>query len=83
MGAKGEALISGGMNENPYCFPSQLKDIFIMIFFPPLWVFLKELNSENPFDNFSRIFINIILTCSFYFPGLVHAMSILRSEGSI
>ena len=32
MGAKGEALISGGMNENPYCFPSQLKDIFIMIF---------------------------------------------------
>ena len=71
------------VEQGSFCYPSELKDIIIMVIFPPLWVFLKELNSENPFDNFSRIFINIILTCSFYFPGLVHAMSILRSEGSI
>jgi uncharacterized membrane protein YqaE (UPF0057 family) len=79
----GQELMNGGMNRKEYCIPSQFKDICIMILYPPLWVLLKEIYSENPFSNIGRVIINFILTCSFYFPGLIHAMSILRTEGSM
>ena len=71
------------MGLKPICFPNTIKDMVIITLFPPLWVFLKELRAEKPMENFVRIFINLILTSLFYFPGLMHALQILRFEGPI
>jgi len=79
--------MEGGAVENhgpdSFCFPSQLKDIFIIVLFPPLWIFLKEMYSPIPFKNVMRIVINLALTSFFYFPGLIHAMNIMRYDGTI
>jgi uncharacterized membrane protein YqaE (UPF0057 family) len=68
-------------NNEGYCIPSNLKDIFLIVLFPPLWVFLKELNSPN--KNFINVMYNILFTSFFYFPGLIHAMNLMRLEGTI
>lgn len=65
------------------CFPSHIKDMFIIILFPPLWVFLKEFYSPTPFKNFFRIVMCFLLTSCFYFPGMMYALNILRYEGGI
>ena len=65
------------------CLPTIIKDIIIMVIFPPLWVLLKEAYSPIPFGNFVRVIFNVILTSMFYFPGLIHAMIILRTDGPI
>jgi uncharacterized membrane protein YqaE (UPF0057 family) len=70
-------------NEEGICYPAIVRDIFIMVLFPPLWVLIKELYSEDPLKNFMRIVINFLLTACFYFPGLIHAMSIYKLEGTI
>lgn len=67
--------------QHGFCVPTQLLDLAIMIVYPPLWVFLKEIKSKEPFSNIGRIIVNFVLTCAFYFPGLIHALSILREEG--
>ena len=65
------------------CYPAILGDIFLMVLFPPIWVLIKELKSEYPLKNIMRIVINFLLTSCFYFPGLIHAMSIYKLEGTI
>jgi hypothetical protein len=65
------------------CYPSMLKDILLMVLFPPLWVILKELYSPEPMKHFIRIVFSFVFTSCFYFPGLIHAMGIYRKEGSI
>ena len=65
------------------CVPTVIKDMLTMVIFPPLWVFLKELRNKDSFPNIYRIILNIILTSMFYFPGLVHAMSIMREDGPL
>jgi len=65
------------------CVPTVLKDLLILIVFPPLWVFLKEVTSKDSFPNIYNIILNIILTSIFYFPGLIHAMTIMRDEGPL
>ena len=65
------------------CYPSMLKDILIMVLFPPLWVILKEVYAPEPMKNFIRIVFSFVFTSCFYFPGLIHAMGIYRKEGSL
>jgi uncharacterized membrane protein YqaE (UPF0057 family) len=65
------------------CYPAILGDIFLMVLFPPIWVLIKELKSEYPLKNIMRIVLNFLLTSCFYFPGLIHAMSIYKLEGTI
>jgi len=69
--------------QGSFCYPSQLKDIVIMVLFPPLWVLLKEIYSKNPLSNIIRVIFNFLFTSVFYFPGLIHAMQIFRNEGGI
>ena len=79
-------LTKSTQNENTeegICFPAIVGDIFLMVLFPPLWVLIKELKSENPLQNIMRIVLNFLLTSCFYFPGLIHAMSIYKLEGTI
>ena len=63
--------------------PSIIKDVFLMVLFPPLWVILKEIYSPVPLQNIVRIIFSLVFTSCFYFPGLIHAMSIFRKEGGI
>jgi uncharacterized membrane protein YqaE (UPF0057 family) len=70
-------------NSEGICYPAIVGDIFLMVLFPPLWVLIKELKSENPLQNIMRIVVNFLLTACFYFPGLIHAMSIYKLEGTI
>jgi len=69
--------------EDSFCFSSQLKDIFLIVLFPPLWIIVKEANSPVPFKNAMRIVVSLVLTSCFYFPGLIHAMNIMRHDGPI
>ena len=66
-----------------FCYPTQLKDVAIMVLFPPLWVLLKEIYSKKPLTNIMRVVFNFIFTSIFYFPGLIHALMIFRVEGSL
>jgi len=66
-----------------FCYPSMIKDILLMVFFPPLWVLLKEIYAKEPMKNIIRVILNLAFTSCFYFPGVIHAMSIFRQEGPI
>ena len=78
-----QELQHGRMNRQPICIPKQFGDLFIMILYPPLWVLLKEFYKEKKFENLGNVIISFVLTCCFYFPGLIHAMGILRKDGSM
>ena len=70
----------GGMNQTPYCFPAHIGYFFMIVLFPPLFVFFKEKNDN--FKRFSRIIYCLLLTSMFYFPGVIYALSVFREEGS-
>jgi uncharacterized membrane protein YqaE (UPF0057 family) len=72
----------GGMNQQPICIPSVLGPMLMCIFFPPLYVFMHELRKSPPFQNIFNLFTSLILTSLFYFPGLIHGMSLMRTEGT-
>jgi uncharacterized membrane protein YqaE (UPF0057 family) len=71
-----DKFMYGGLGYGLFCVPKELPKYIIMIIFPPLSVFIEEMN--NGFQNVGRILINFILTSFFYFPGLLHAMNIIR-----
>ena len=71
------------VEQGSFCYPADLKDIILMVLFPPLWVLLKEIHSKKPLTNIMRVVFNFLFTSFFYFPGLMHAMMIFRSEGGI
>ena len=70
-------LMYGGMGYGKFCLPKDFSSILILIAFPPLFVFINEY--KNGFKRIDRIIINFILTSCFYFPGLLHGLSILSS----
>lgn len=76
-------IIHGGMNGKALCIPTNMRDYFIMVIYPPLYVFLSEIYTENHVFDPTNIIISFILTCLFYFPGVVHAMSVARERGPI
>jgi len=67
-----DAVFSGGLGYGKVCVPTSLTDFILMIVYPPAYVFL--LQKKNGFNNIKQIFISVILTSLFYFPGLVHAL---------
>ena len=69
-----DKLMYGGFGFGPICFPVYIPRLIIAVIFPPLAVFLEEM--AKGFQDISRIIINIILTSLFYFPGLIHALTI-------
>ena len=71
-----DKMMYGGIGYGSFCVPKELPSYIILIIFPPLFVFIKELN--NGFKRFDRVIINFVLTSLFYFPGLLHGLSILR-----
>ena len=68
--------------DNPVCIPSVLGPMIVCFIFPPLFVFLHELKKNPPFQKPQQIFLNMILTSALYFPGLIHGLSLIRTEGT-
>ena len=69
-----DAFVEGGMWYGSLCMPKFLSDIILIIIFPPLYVFLHQ--KATGFKDFYQIIKNFILTCLFYFPGMIHALYI-------
>lgn len=71
-----DKMMHGGMAYGTFCVPKQLTSYIILIIFPPLYVFIDEMN--NGFKRIDRIIICFILTSFFYFPGLLYGLSRLN-----
>lgn len=71
-----DKMMYGGMAYGSFCVPKQLTSYIILIVFPPLYVFIDEMN--NGFKRVDRIIICFILTSFFYFPGLIYGLSRLN-----
>lgn len=71
-----DKMMYGGIGYGTFCVPKELPNYIILVIFPPLYVFIKEMQSG--FKRVDRIIINFILTSCFYFPGLLHGLTVLR-----
>ena len=73
---KGETLssayINGGFGFGKICLSREFTRLILLLLFPPSYIFLNE--RETGFKNKGAILMNFILTCLFYFPGLIHAL---------
>ena len=70
------------MSSTPICIPSVLGPMIICLLFPPLFVTIHEICKDTQHQNFYNIIRSIILTCCFYFPGLIYSLGLIRREGS-
>ncbi len=70
-------FVHGGIGESSYCIPKQIKDIILILIYPPAYIFLIEYRNKKGF-NISHVMVCFVLTCCFYFPGVIYAMSELR-----
>ena len=66
------AYINGGIGFGKLCLSREFTRVILLLLFPPLYVFLNE--RENDFKNKSAILMSFILTCIFYFPGLIYTL---------
>jgi len=71
-----DKLMDGGLGYGSICFPQEIGKYILLIIFPPLYVLIQQWNSG--FDRIDRILVNFLLTSFFYFPGLLHALSLLK-----
>lgn len=71
-----DKVLDGGIGYGSICFPPETGNYILLILFPPLYVFVQQWNSG--FDRIDRILVNFLLTSFFYFPGLLHALSLLK-----
>ena len=69
-----DAFVEGGMWYGSLCMPKFLTELILIIIFPPLYIFLDQ--KKKGFPDFYQIIKNFILTCCFYFPGMIHALYI-------
>lgn len=70
----GDAFVSGGMWYGSLCLPKFLTDLILIIIFPPLYIIIHQ--KKQGFPDYTMIIKNFILTCLFYFPGMIHALYI-------
>ena len=66
------AYINGGIGFGKLCLSREFTRVILLLLFPPLYVFLNE--RENDFKNKGAILMSFILTCIFYFPGLIYTL---------
>jgi uncharacterized membrane protein YqaE (UPF0057 family) len=73
-----QQFMNGGLGYGSLCIPEHLFDISISLIFPPLYVILSQLKNKK--IDFGKIILNFVLTSLFYFPGLVHALYIMKEK---
>tara|TARA_B100000927_G_C16086765_1_gene317490 strand:+ start:89 stop:466 length:378 start_codon:yes stop_codon:yes gene_type:complete len=67
-------LFGNGDDVGNFCYPNELPILMIKIICPPLGVYWEQ--SKCGFPDVVRIIKNFIFTTFFYFPGLIHAISV-------
>jgi len=84
-------FINGGIGYGKLCVPNKLIDLILLIVFPPIYVITHQLQNyfkESSDDSnkmvdhldMTQIVLSFILTSFFYFPGLLHALSIMKGK---
>ena len=85
-------FINGGIGYGNLCIPDTFVDLILIIVFPPLYVITyqvqKYLKSKNNNDSekvmdqldMGQIIMSLLFTSCFYFPGLLHAISIMKGK---
>lgn len=66
----------------PVCVPSVLGPLILCFICPPLFVIVHEVKKPRPFSNGFNIIMSFLFTSLFYFPGVIHSLSIIRNEGT-
>lgn len=70
-----DKILYGGMGYGNICIPKFVPNLILLIFMPPIYVWTQQ--HRNNYQNPKLIIINFVLTSLFYFPGLVHALSVM------
>ena len=70
-------LFNGGFGYGKVCVPRTFTDLIILLVYPPAYVFLYQ--KRKGFKDIYMIITNFLLTCCFYFPGLIHAMYVKQT----
>lgn len=68
-----DTVMHGGFIAEDLCIPEKFFVTLTAIFFPPIAVTYRQFRAGFP--NPIEIFICLILTAMFYFPGLIYALN--------
>jgi uncharacterized membrane protein YqaE (UPF0057 family) len=68
----------GGIGYGAICVPKDLGDYLLLIAFPPAYVFRHQYRRD--FKNIEKILVCFLLTCCFYFPGLIYGLNLLMNS---
>ena len=68
-----DTVMHGGFIADDLCIPEKFFLTLLTIFFPPLGVTYRQFRAGFP--NPIEIFISLILTAMFYFPGLIYSLN--------
>ncbi len=74
-----DRIMEGGFIAEDICIPRKFLVNLVTIFFPPLGVIYHQYLLEFPEP--TKIFISIILTALFYFPGLIYSLNVVSCSG--
>ena len=83
-------FINGGIGYGKLCVPNTLIDLILIVVFPPLYVISYQVQKYLKADKSSKklvdhlditqIAVSFILTSCFYFPGFLHALSVMKGK---
>ena len=85
-------FLNGGIGYGKLCVPNTLIDLILMLVFPPIYIITHQLQNYFKEDNSKgsskvvdhldmvQIVISFLLTSCFYFPGLLHALSVMKGK---
>tara|TARA_A100001035_G_scaffold242649_1_gene209285 strand:+ start:82 stop:507 length:426 start_codon:yes stop_codon:yes gene_type:complete len=71
-GSLSNAYINGGFGFGKLCLSKEFTRLIILIIFPPAYVIINE--NETGFKNKGAIIMSFVMTCLFYFPGLIYTL---------
>lgn len=71
-------FMEGGLGYGSLCVPNIILDLILIIIFPPIYVISYQVQTKKM--NMTQIIVNFILTSLFYFPGFIHALSVMRNK---
>lgn len=71
-------FMDGGLGYGSLCVPNLILDLILIIIFPPIYVIAYQI--QNKKMDVGQIMLNFMLTSLFYFPGFIHALSIMKNK---
>ena len=72
-------FIRGGLAYGSLCIPDIILDLILIIIFPPIYVVTYQIRKKK--IDMGQIILSFVLTSLFYFPGFIHALSVMNNKG--